>query len=114
MTSHITFAFMTQAVSAYDAYHMIQDATRQAREYQLAKASSGDPNHEIEFHLGEWEDEVAPIAGDPVSPVIVSAELAPSGFYVTINFKDTPVYMTVPATTTITLGWLERQTHDGV
>lgn len=112
MTSHITFAFMTQSVSAYDAYHMIQDAGRQAREYQLAKASSGNPNHEIELHTDSWEQDVAPIAGDPVSPLIESAELSQSGFYVTIRFKDTPVYLTVPSTTTITLGWLERQTHD--
>jgi hypothetical protein len=103
---------MTVSVSAYDAYHLIQDAVRQRREYQLAKASSGDPNHEVEFHIGEWEDEISPIAGDPVSPVIVSSELSQSGFYVEIRFKDTPMYLTVPSTSTVTLGWLERETHD--
>jgi hypothetical protein len=111
MTAHIQFNFMTQSVSAYDAYHMIRDAARQRREYQLAKAGGADPNHEIQFHIGEWETELAPVHGDPVSPVIVSAELADSGFYVEIHFKDWPVYLTVPSTSTVTLGWLERQTN---
>lgn len=112
MTSHISFNFLVQSVSAYDAVLMVQDAKRQAREYQLAKAASGDPNHEIEFSLADHQDGRSVIAGDPTSPLIESAELAPSGFYTTFRFEDTPIYLTIPATSTVTLGWLERQTHD--
>lgn len=115
MTGHIQFNFMTQSVSAYDAVRIVADSARQRRSYQLARAASGDPNHEIEFHLSaDWEDEVMPTAGEPISPMIEQAELSASGFYVEFRFEGTPVYMTIPATSTVTLGWLERETIDNV
>jgi hypothetical protein len=113
MTTHIQFVFLTRSVSAYDAAAMFADGPRQRRQYQLAKAASGDPNHEIEFGWGHWEDEIVEhTPGEPTSPPILSMELSPSGMYVEVRFDDTPVYMTLPATSTVTLGWLERETHD--
>lgn len=114
MTAHIQFNFLTKSVSAYDAVMMVADAGRQRREYQLAKLASGDPNHEVDLGLTELdgEDERSVSHGDPVSPVIESAELSISGFYAEFRFTNSAMFMTIPATSTVTLGWLERETHD--
>lgn len=113
MTSHIQFNYMTMSMSAYDAARLITNEYEPlggGREFQLARAADGDPHHEIEFHLDIDPKVHAP--GDPVSPTIKSAELSQSRFYVDFRFEGTPVYMTIPATSTVTIGWLERETHD--
>lgn len=92
------FEFVQKAMSAYDAYALLQDDPETA--YQFAVAASNDPHHEIELHL---ED---PEPGEPTSPVIRQVTLSPSGMYVEFKFADTPVYMTIPAMSTVTLGWL--------
>lgn len=108
MAEHVHFNFMTASMSAYDAANWIRNAHLDGREYQLCRAADGDPHHEIEFRL----DSEAFLPGEPISPLIKSAELSPSKFYVEFRFDETPVYMTIPATSTVTLGWLEREKHD--
>ena len=108
--THVHFDYMTMSMSAYDAARLISDKLdARAGDFQLARAADGDPHHEIEFHMdyGDPED-VAWVPGNPVSPLIVSATLSASKFYVEFRFKDTPVYMTIAATSTVTVGWLER------
>lgn len=111
MSNAIHFDFLTKSMSAYDAWLLVRDAARWRREYQLA-ATGADPNHETAFGWGSWEDEVNPNPGEPTSPPIASVDLTPSGLYVEFRFLDSPMYMTVPATSTITLGWMERVTHE--
>jgi hypothetical protein len=93
------FEFKTKSMSAMDAYHLFGVSAPWS--YQLAVAASDDVHHEIMFSLDDAEP------GEPTSPVIRQMTLSPSGMYVEIKFRDTPVYMTVPAMSTVTLGWLE-------
>lgn len=97
MSEHIQWEFVQRSLSAYDAYALLMDDPETA--YQFAKASDS-PQHEIEFHLDD------PEPGEPTSPVIRDVKLSVSGLYVEFRFADTPVYMTIPATSTVTLGWL--------
>lgn len=95
------FVFMVRNMSAWDAAALINE--KHADEYMLGKLMSDRPGHEVELH----QDAAEP--GDPVSPVIESATVSGSHFYVEFAFEGTPVRMTVPVMTTIEIGWLERQ-----
>lgn len=98
------FEFMTKAMSAWDAFDLVQ-ANGDIIDYQLAVAASDHRQHEIQLH-----QDAEP--GEPSSPVIESVELSPSHLYVTFRFRGTPVYMTIPAMSTVTLGWLQPQGTD--
>jgi hypothetical protein len=95
----VTFAFMVRSLSVWDAIDLINNNPEV--DYQLGQIYQNS-DHNIEFGLVDAEP------GDPVSPVIESAEESVSHMYATFRFAGTPVYMTIPVMATIELGWLER------
>lgn len=95
------FAFMVKDMSAWDAAVLVQENPKV--EYMLGKIESGHTGHETALHQD------APEPGDPVSPVIESAEVSISHMYATFRFVDTVVYLTIPVMSTIEIGWLEVQ-----
>lgn len=92
------YEFMTKTLSAWDARLLIM--SHPDVDFQLAAASSDMAQNEVAFHM-----DVEP--GEPTSPVIIDVGLSPSGMYVEFRFRESVMYMTVPAMTTVTLGWLQ-------
>lgn len=102
----MNFEFVQKSMSAYDAYALLMDDPETA--YQFAVAASESPQHELQVHLDNAEP------GDPTSPVIREVSLSPSGLYIDFRFADTPVYVTIPAMSTVTLGWLRPRDDESV
>lgn len=91
---------MVETMSAFDAHHLVQD--NPDRDYQLAKLMNAQEGHEFDLGLEN------PEPGEPCSPVIESTELSPSHMFVEFHFKGTPVFVSSPAMSTVTIGWLEN------
>lgn len=97
----MSFQYMVQTMSAFDAQHLVN--SRPAVEFQLAKLMHPREGHEFDIHVE------SPEPGEPASPVIEVAVLTPSHMFVEFHFQNNPVYVSCPAMSTVTIGWLEKR-----